>query len=140
MRASRTTGLRVRYLVCLLAGLVAGAVIASMLSNALAARHAWPRGVMNVLQHDLVDARAATRDARCAEPPQAQAHARMQALATGLERVLLAPGSQDRVLSGYARDLRHALAAWDPGAPCAEQDKALTDVANACDACHRDYR
>jgi len=131
----------VRYLVCLIAGLVMGAVLASIVIDATSQRHAWPRGVMNVLQHDFADARAATRaGGDCSAPTQDAARTRMQALAGDLDRVLLAPGAKDRVLSRYADDLRGTLALWDPHAACTAQAASLTDVGNACEACHRDYR
>jgi hypothetical protein len=44
------------------------------------------------------------------------------------------------VLSLYIADFRKATGAWDAGAACPRQAEALTTVANACEACHRDYR
>jgi hypothetical protein len=131
----------VRYLVCLIAGLVMGAVLASIVIDATSQRHAWPRGVMNVLQHDLAEARAATRaGGNCSAPSQDAARTRMQAMAGDLDHALLAPGAKDRVLSRYAEDLRRTLVRWEPHAACATQATSLADIANACDACHRDYR
>jgi hypothetical protein len=129
-----------RYLVCLFVGLIAGALLASIASSAMARRHAWPRSLMTVMQHDLVDARAAARSGQCKEPANADAAARLRLLAGDLERALLPAGTKDRVLSQYAGDMRATLAKWDTGADCARQTEALTAVANACDACHRDYR
>jgi hypothetical protein len=129
-----------RYLVCLIVGLLAGALMANISSNAIAVRHAWPRSLMNVMQHELVDARGAARAGKCTTPAVSAAAAHLQLLATDLEPALLAPGVKDRVLSQYANEMRTAVAHWDPNADCPHQAEALTAVANACEACHRDYR
>jgi hypothetical protein len=129
-----------RYLICLIVGLLAGALMASMAANAIAQRHAWPRGLMNVMQHELVDARGAARAGKCLAPAMPAAAAHLQLLATDLEPAVLAPDAKDRVFSQYASEMREAIAHWDPKADCALQTDALTKVANACEACHRDYR
>lgn len=129
-----------RYLICLILGLVVGAIAASTLANISARRTAWPRGLMNVMQHELGDARSAARAGRCNAPDTPSAAAHLRLLASDIEPALLAPGTRDRVFSQYNSDLRAALANWDTGADCARQGEALTVVANACEACHRDYR
>lgn len=129
-----------RYLVCLIVGLAIGAIAASTVVTAIARRDEWPRGVMNVMQHELVGARAAARAQQCASPAMRAASAHLQLLAGDIELALLAPGTKDRVFSQYASDLRDTLAKWDVGADCAHQGEALTAVANACETCHRDYR
>jgi len=129
-----------RYLICLIVGLAAGALMASMAGNAIAVRHAWPRGMMNVMQHELVDARGAARAGTCAQPAAADAAAHLQLIGADLERALLPPGTKDRVLSQYATEMRTAIGQWDTKADCPHQAEALTSIANACEACHRDYR
>ncbi len=129
-----------RYLVCLIVGLLIGAIAASTFVNATAQREAWPRGIMNVMQHELGNARAAARAQQCATPAVPAASAHLRLLVADIEPSLLAPGTKDRVFSQYASDLRDALAKWDTSADCAHQGAALTTVANACEACHRDYR
>ena len=129
-----------RYLVCLIVGFAIGAIAASTAVNAIARRDAWPRGVMNVMQHELGSARVAARAQHCMSPAVHSASAHLQLLASDIEPALLAPGTKDRVFGQYASDLRDALRKWDVGADCAHQSEALTVVANACEACHRDYR
>lgn len=129
-----------RYLICLIVGLVCGAIAASTYVNATAQRDAWPRGVMNVMQHELGNARSAARVTGCATPALQSASAHLHLLADDIEPALLAPGVKDRVFSRHAGDLRVALAKWDIGDSCASQAAALSTVANACEACHRDYR
>jgi hypothetical protein len=129
-----------RYLVCLIIGLAIGALAASMFANVAARRAAWPRGIMNVMQQALGSARTAARSGHCKTRSVPSDSAHLHLLAGDLEPALLAPGSKDRVFSQYATDLRTALEKWDTNADCARQGEALTAVANACEACHRDYR
>lgn len=129
-----------RYLLCLLIGLLAGALLASTAASALQRRNALPRALMTLMQHDLADARGTTRAPACTTERLAAAHARMLLLAGDLERSVLEPATHDRVFTQYADDLRAAIARWDAKAACAVQAQALADVGNACEACHRDYR
>lgn len=129
-----------RYLVCLIAGLVMGAIAASSYVNATAQREAWPRGIMNVMQHELGDARTATRGGQCAVSTLQRASSHLRLMATDIEPAVLAKGAKDAVFSKYASDLRATLEKWNPSGDCIQQSTALTAVANACEACHRDYR
>ena len=129
-----------RYLLCLLIGLLAGALLASTAANALQRRNAVPRALMTLMQHDLADARATTRAPACATEQLPAMHARMGFLAGDLERSVLEPATHDRVFTQYVDDLRAAIKHWDAKATCAAQAQALVEVGNACEACHRDYR
>jgi len=128
-----------RYLVCFVVGILFGAMAASMLAGALSRRDAWPRAVMTVMQHELGAARNAVLAGTCQQAGPV-AHARLELLATDIERSVLPAGTNDRIFSQYADGLATAIAAWDAGAACNEQAGALADVARACDDCHRDYR
>ncbi|HEY6942105.1 hypothetical protein [Dokdonella sp.] len=129
-----------RYLVCLVVGVLAGAILAGMYANAMQRRNAWPRALMNVMQHELGAARSAARDGTCAMPSQRRPADHLRLVADDLDAALLPAGAKDRVLSQYIVDFRAAVAAWDAQGPCPRQAEALTTVANACEACHRDYR
>lgn len=129
-----------RYLLCLLAGLLAGALLATTAASTLQRRNAGPRALMTLMQHDLAVARDAARTLACISPGQQGAQARLRFLAGDLERGVLATGTHDRVFVQYADDLRAAVARWDAGAACTVQAQALLDVGHACEACHRDYR
>lgn len=129
-----------RYLISLIVGALIGAIAGSTFSSAMAQRDAWPRGIMNVMQHELGNARSAARARPCAAPVLTTASAHLHLLSSDIEPALLAPDTKDRVFSKYASDLRSALAKWDTSAPCADQGAALATVANACDTCHREYR
>jgi cytochrome c556 len=129
-----------RYLLCLLIGLLAGAVLASTAASALQRRNAVPRALMTLMQHDLAAARGATHSAGCTVDELPETRASLQYLAGELERTVLAPGARDRVFVQYADDLRATISRWDPEGACTAQAQALVDVGNACKACHRDYR
>lgn len=129
-----------RYLLCLLVGLLAGALLASTAASALHRRNAVPRALMTLMQHELAQARTATRAPACAPASTPSAQVDLRRLAGDLERTVLAPGTHDRVFVQYADDLRAAIARWDPAAACAAQAQALVDIGHACEACHRDYR
>jgi hypothetical protein len=129
-----------RYLFCLVGGALLGALLALTAASTLQRRNAWPRAVMTVMQHELGQSRETLRLGRCADASMAISRSRLTAMSEGLESALLERGAKDRVLEKYAQDLREAVAAWDPQAPCARQADALGVVSQTCDACHRDYR
>jgi hypothetical protein len=129
-----------RFLVCLVVGAIVGGLFAMTLANALQRRNAWPRALMNVMQHELGDARSAAKGGTCVSPALRQASAHLRLLAEDIEPALLAPGDKDRVLSQYTADFRKVVSAWTPEMACVQQVEALTAIANACEACHRDYR
>ncbi|MBA8883182.1 hypothetical protein [Dokdonella fugitiva] len=129
-----------RYLICLVVGALAGVIVAGMFTSAMQRRNAWPRALMNVMQHELGAARSAARDGACTVPAQARSAAHLRLVAGDLEGALLAAGTKDRVLSQYITDFGKAVTAWDAAAACPRQAEALTTIANACEACHRDYR
>jgi len=129
-----------RYLICLIGGVLLGAMIALTVANAMQRRNAWPRAVMNVMQHELSGARDAARIGQCTSADAKASTAHLALLGQDLERALLAPGANDRVFTQYANDLRETVAKAQSAADCPLQSAALSDVSNACDACHRDYR
>lgn len=129
-----------RYLVSLIAGIFLGAMCAVTVANVIAQRHAWPRAVMNVMQHELGVARDAVRENHCAAADADIASKHLELLSQDIELALLPPGSKDHVFTRYAKDLRDAVAGFAQGGDCAARREALTKVSHACDACHRDYR
>jgi hypothetical protein len=130
-----------RYLVCLIGGALFGALMTLTAANILSQRNAWPRALMTVMQHELGQARDKLRDDRCDAPELASSVVRLRLLSTDIEPALLAAGAHDRVFSQYAKDLRDAIAAFEAtGTDCAVRRQAVTRVADACEACHRDYK
>ena len=129
-----------RYLVCLIGGALLGALIAVTIANVLGQRNAYPRALMNVMQHDLGRARDLVHDQKCATPEANAVAAHLGLIAGDVEPALLAPGTHDRVFSQYASDLRDAVAAFAAAPDCPARTEAVTKVGHACDACHRDYK
>ncbi|MGH8173036.1 MAG: hypothetical protein ACREPX_07795 [Rhodanobacteraceae bacterium] len=130
-----------RYLVCVVVGVLIGAMCALTAASVLAARHPWPRAVMTVMQHEFGAARDGVRAGRCSDADVASASAHLKLLSADIEPALLAPGAHDRVFSQYAEDLRREIAAFAaPGGDCVARAEAVTKIGHACDACHRDYK
>jgi len=127
-----------RYLIVLVVGLLAGALLASFALGALQQRHAWPRAVMTTMRHAFAATRPALQAQTCNVAALARSHALLSLLARDIEPAVLGAG-EDRAFSRYAADFRATLAQWDPAAPCSSQTEAVQKVDQACDACHRDY-
>lgn len=128
-----------RYIVTLLIGLFIGALGSITAANALRQGHAYPRGIMTVMKHELMAARDAARDKQCVgtdKPLQM-----LQLLAPDVEEAIFPTEQADRVFRQYADELSQRIAsARAPNLDCSQQTAALTEVSNACEACHRDYR
>jgi hypothetical protein len=129
-----------RYLICLLGGGFLGALLAVTAAGILGQRHAYPKAVMTVMQHELGRTRDLVRSDRCMTPEAATAGVHLDLLSRDIEPAILPPGAHDRVFSQYASDLQTAIAAFDNAADCPARKDAVAKIANACDACHRDYK
>lgn len=129
-----------RYFICLVIGLVAGAILATTAANILAARRdTYPGALMSVMQHELKAARDAAGNRQCAGTDKPL---RLLALlADDIETAMPHGDEIDRVFRQYVEDLRRQVGnAVANDGDCARQAQALTDLGNACSACHRDYR
>jgi hypothetical protein len=129
-----------RYLVTLLGGALLGALVAVTIANIVGERNAYPRALMNVMQHELSRARDLVQANACATPDADAAARHLTLVAGDVEPAFLAPGAHDRVFSQYASDLRDAVAAFAAGTDCPARSAAVTKIGHACDACHRDYK
>lgn len=129
-----------RYLVCLIGGALLGALLALTVSSILRERDAWPRAVMTVMQHEVGRARDLVHAGQCAAPEVALVTTHLGLMSKDIEPALLAPGTHDSVFSRYAGDLRTAIATFAAANDCPSRRDALTQISNACDACHRDYK
>jgi hypothetical protein len=128
-----------RNLILLLIGLAVGAVAATSVLNALAPRDAYPRGLMNVIQHHYGELREAVRANRCAAAP-AQVDA-LGMLSREVEGAMYPDGSTDAPFREYERRLDEGLAAAAAaGTECTALKPAIDKITSACDACHRQYR
>ncbi|MBN8482965.1 MAG: cytochrome c [Xanthomonadales bacterium] len=127
-----------RYVIVLAIGLLVGALCAMTAASVLGQRHAYPKAVMRLLQRQLGDARSAAVDRACAD--NARRFVLLAAVSEEIGRAIPSAASTDRVFDQYLDDLRREVAGARGAADCTSQREALTRVANACDACHRDYR
>jgi len=129
-----------RYIICLLIGLVAGALLATTAASILAAqRDKYPRALMSVMQHELKAARDAASNRQCVGTDKALRL--LGLLADDIETAMPHGEEIDRVFRQYVQDLRAQIGnAVATEGDCARQTQALTDLGNACSACHRDYR
>lgn len=126
-----------RYVIVLAIGVLVGTLCALTAANVLGQRHAYPKAVMRLLQRQLGDARSAAVDGGCAD--NARRFVLLAAVTDEIGRALPSSAGPDRVFDQYLDDLRRAVSVA-ASADCRAQPAALTDVANACEACHRDYR
>lgn len=126
-----------RYLVCLVLGLMIGAIAATTAANILSRRNAYPKALMGVMHHELETARKAAQQTPCAEDGHAMT--KLALLANDIEEAMPGNGTPDRVFDLYTRKLGEAVDTAAT-AECAQRSAALSAVDNACDDCHRDYR
>lgn len=131
-----------RQLALLLTGLLVGALCAFMAARTLQQRHALPRGLMAVMQHDLGELRRAERERRCNAADLPRRFARIEDLAGEIGAALGSDAHDDPHLADYATALARAGAAAraNPPADCPALALHVHAVAEACEACHRDYR
>ena len=128
-----------RYLICLIGGALLGALVAVTIANVLGQRNAYPRALMNVMQHDLGHARDLVHANQCTTADANATAEHLKLIANDIEPALLAPGAHDRVFSQYASDLRDAVATFAAAQDCPARSQAVTKIGHACDACHLDY-
>lgn len=131
-----------RYLVCLVVGILIGALCTTMVARVLAQREdPWPHAIMQVMRHELKQARNLAKPGQCATPAANSALQHLQLMANDIEPALLTGIDEQRVFKQYASDLRkeidRAIASVDD---CTVRSDAVTAIDHACDACHRDYR
>lgn len=126
-----------RYLVCLLVGLLAGALVATTAANILGRADPYPKALMNVMKHELESANSAAASLQCEDDRYAMSKLAM--LVGDIEVAFPVGQTPDRVFHQYVENLRKAI--YKAGdAPCQLRAEALTGLKNACDDCHRDYR
>lgn len=126
-----------RYVVCLLVGLLVGAITATTAANILDRRDPYPRALMNVMKHELAAASAAADTLQC--DGDRYAMSKLAMLAGDIEIAFPTGQTPDRVFKLYVENFREAVfKAGDT--PCPQRAQALIELRNACDDCHRDYR
>jgi hypothetical protein len=128
-----------RALILLVIGLIMGAIGSMFAANTLAARHAYPRGVMAILQHHVGAMHEMTRARQCAGPPVRDSLLHLRHAADEIDPAF---AGADADFGAHARKLDLALDAALAAAPadCAAVQRALVPVADACQSCHQLYR
>jgi cytochrome c556 len=128
-----------RALILLLLGLAVGAIAATSVVNALRQRDAYPRGLMNVLQHHYATLRHDVRDKRCTDSPRRVAA--LKALVADIDGAMYPGASPEPPFIEYEQRLSDALnAAATATDQCAALAPAVDKIGAACDACHHQYR
>lgn len=100
-------------------------------------RNAYPRALMRVMQTQLLEAREAARVRTCAD--NSRRLDTVDLLAGDITRAVHRDTVAEREFVAYDARLGDAIARAK-AQPCASQGNALSEVANACEDCHRDYR
>jgi cytochrome c556 len=129
-----------RNLVLFLLGIAIGAIGAASIVNALRQRDAYPRGLMNVMQHHEALLRRAVRLNRCDAKITAPALGSLQELAKDIEAAFDSESTTDAPFREYAQRLRDTLAATSSAVDCPALASGVTKIGAACDDCHRQYR
>ena len=126
-----------RNLLLLLFGIVVGAIAAANIINTLRQRDAYPRGLMDVMQHHYGALRDAAKGGRCGDG-MTRDFAVLRQLSDEIATAVYASDTPDAPFREYDQRLHDALASTP--ANCAEASPALDRIGAACDACHRQYR
>lgn len=125
-----------RLAILFVLGLAIGAIAATNIASVLRQRDAYPRGLMNVMQHDLATLRAAARAQRCDARATASLD-RLRLLAESTGTAIYGTEPPDPPFAEYAQKLRVAI---PPVLECRDLAQAVDRLGSACDACHRQYR
>ena len=131
-----------RFLIALLIGLLAGALLTSMLMRSLAAGSAYPKGVMAVQAAHFSALNTLAKDNRCSAAEIQKDLLPMRILAADVEPAFKTLAEQDPQFVRYAADLRRVLdLQLAKGIDnCADLNTGLSSVKQACENCHRDYQ
>ncbi len=129
-----------RNLILLLLGIAIGAAGGAMTVNTLNRRDAYPRGAMNVMQHQLGVLRHALALNRCEANTTSTPLDSLHGLAADLEPMFYPDTTPDAPFREYAQRLRDALAAAAAAGNCSALAAGAEKIGVSCDACHRQYR
>jgi cytochrome c556 len=133
---------KMKYAILLLIGLLAGAMGATMVVNALRQRDAYARGVMDVMQHHYAGLREDIRARRCDAGKSALAITRLRATTDDIEASIYADSTPDAPFHEFTQRLNDALAAVPnpPPSDCVALAPFVQKIGKVCDDCHQQYR
>jgi len=126
-----------RNIVLLLIGLAIGAIATANVVNALRQRDAYPRGLMNVLQHHYAALREDVRRNRCVQASSRDL-AVLRLASEEISSAVYAGDIPDAPFREFDQRLHDALGTT--ASTCSEAASALDRIHDACEACHRQYR
>ena len=131
-----------RILITLLVGLLAGALLTSMLMRSLAAGSAYPKGVMAVQAAHFSALNTLAKDNRCSAAEIQKDLLPMRILAADIEPAFKTLAEQDQQFVRYAADMRRTLdLQLATGIDnCADLNAGLSSIKQTCENCHRDYQ
>lgn len=131
-----------RFAIAVLTGLLAGALLTSMLMRSLAASSAYSKGVMAVQAAHFSALNMLAKDNRCSAAEIQKELLPMRILAADIEPAFKTLAEQDPQFVRYAADLRRVLDLQLAKGidDCANLNTGLSSVKQACENCHRDYQ
>lgn len=126
-------------IILLIIGLAAGAIAASYAANTMAARHAYTRGVMAIMQHHVA---ALGTQARAGQCPVESSLGHFRRLGAAADEIEPAFAGADADFFKHAHALADATAATvaNPPADCPALKQAMAKVEETCKSCHELYR
>jgi len=131
-----------KWIILLLVGLVAGALLATSTIGALSARDRYPKAVMVVMQANLSAMQRGLRAGDCGLPAATRHAGQLAALVAEIPPAF---GSLERDSADFVRSrqlLERAIGAVlrEPPVDCEALNRSVTAIAQACDACHNGFR
>lgn len=131
-----------RALIFILIGLLAGALLTSMLMKKLSQGTEFPKGVMALQAHHLSALGKLAKDNRCTSG-EIQPHLITMRIVSGdVEPAFKSLSESDPQFVRNAADLRRVLdLQLAKGIDnCADLATSVSSIKQACDNCHRDYK
>jgi len=126
-----------RRIILLAVGVVVGAAGGISVVNTLRQRDAYPRGLMDVMQHHYSAMRDEVRRGRCED--SAQHMTVLRELETEIGSAVYGDDIPDASFREFLGRLRDAVAA-PPSSDCKALAAIAEKISAACDSCHREYR
>ena len=131
-----------RALIYILIGLLAGAVMTSMLMTTLSKGTEYPKGVMAVQGHHFGVLNKLAKDNRCSSA-EIQPHLiTLRIVSSDIEPAFKSLSEEDVQFGRYGADLRRVLDLQLAKSVnnCADLATATSAIKQACENCHRDYQ
>ena len=129
-----------RHLILFVLGIAVGAFGAVSVVNTLRQRDAYPRGLMNVMQHHQALLHQELRRNRCDAKTTAPALVVLVQSANDLEEAVYPDAIADAPFREYAQKLRDTVTSASASTDCPTLASSVSKISAACDACHRQYR